>query len=114
MSTGRKRRVPQTSDNNSEISQKESKSSDNDPSKRPSTVIEGDFAHRDRLGDYDNFKSDLDEEKQCLLGSTVMRSRRNAICDEIEKAVIDFSGRSLRQRRADISRHFALKQYGMW
>ena len=44
---------------------------------------------------------------------TLMR-RRDAICDEIEKTMMILSGRTLRQRKVDMLRRIALKQYCLY
>lgn len=48
--------------------------------------------------------------RPCLPSPTLMR-RRNAICDELEKAMISLPGRTLKQRRADMLRGIALSQF---
>lgn len=51
--------------------------------------------------------------RPCLPSPTLMRRRRNAICDEIEKKIIALPGRTLRQGRVDMLRGIALMQFSL-
>lgn len=54
-----------------------------------------------------------DSVRPCLPSPTLLRSRRNAICDEIEKKIIALPGRTLRQGRVDMLRGIALTQFSL-